>query len=161
MRVVLWVRFVTLKGRTAQEHLSCHLGQSCTLKPYILSEKAPHSTVALRSFQNIYIAARSPRNRISRVFRGVSFARFWQNLANWHAHGVNFIQLWRSRGFVTPISASRASPFGGCAVLLGFKIFKAPGAKVADRSIWCSDRQPGCSLTLAEIASCQYHEKNI
>jgi hypothetical protein len=22
-------------------------------------------------------------------------------------------------------------------------------------------RQPGCSLTLAEIASCQYHEKNI
>src|SRR5208337_4875398 len=110
--------------------LSCHLGQSCTLKPYILVRKALRPTVALRSFQNIYIAARSPRNSISRVFRGVSFARFWQNLANWHAHGVNFIQIVAVEWLCRPNYCVASVTMGGCVVFLRFKIFRHQARKL-------------------------------
>jgi hypothetical protein len=131
---------MTLKRAYRQEHVPCQLGRSCALKPYILSEQALHFTGTTHSLQNISIAARSPRNRISGVFRGISFACFWPNLANWHAHRVNFIQLWRSRSCVTPpFAASQASPWEGVngrvwsAALPEFLNFQALGAKVARR----------------------------
>ena len=160
---------MTLKRAYRQEHVPCQLGRSCALKPYILSEQALHFTGTTPSLQNISIAARSPRNRISGVFRGISFACFWPNLANWHAHRVNFIQLWRSRSCVTPAICRVAGvTLGGsqwsvleCSASGVFKFSGARRESCSSRLSWYSDRQPGCSLTLAEIASCQYHEKNI
>ena len=105
MRVVLWVRFVTLKRPYRQEHLACQLGQTRAVKSYILVRTSTTFLVAMPSFG--YVLAEPAPDTLD----GISFARFWPNLANWYPHVVIFIQLRRSRGFTTPIIASRASPW--------------------------------------------------
>jgi hypothetical protein len=59
-----------------------NFGDLVALEPHTLSEQAFHFTGATPSLQNISIAAGPPRDRISGIFREISFARFWPNLTN-------------------------------------------------------------------------------
>ena len=81
----------------------------CTVKPYILSERALHSSVAMPSFGNIPLAAGSPSNGTSCVLVGISFARFCQNLAKWPANGEFYA--------VVPVARLRPSS-NGVAILI-------------------------------------------